>query len=106
MGRCVAARQSSRRALQGRLDVDQARSRLGEICRSVYNPGQLSRSPGMRSSIRLIAIEGEADPAAAPPPAPPTIESPLREIVTAELRQAILAGRYKPGQRLVEDRLA
>jgi DNA-binding GntR family transcriptional regulator len=34
------------------------------------------------------------------------LASPLRDVVTAELRQAILSGRYKPGQRLVEDRLA
>jgi len=32
--------------------------------------------------------------------------SPLREIVTEEIRRAILSGRYKPGQRLIEDRLA
>jgi DNA-binding GntR family transcriptional regulator len=32
--------------------------------------------------------------------------SPLRDIVTEEIRQAILSGRYKPGQRLIEDRLA
>src|SRR5258707_5290057 len=33
-------------------------------------------------------------------------DSPLRDIITEELRQAILSGRYKPGQRLIEDRLA
>ncbi|HJU17962.1 MAG TPA: GntR family transcriptional regulator [Stellaceae bacterium] len=31
---------------------------------------------------------------------------PLRDIVTEQIRDAILAGRYKPGARLVEDRLA
>ena len=31
---------------------------------------------------------------------------PLRDRVTEALRDAILAGRYKPGERLVEDRLA
>lgn len=31
---------------------------------------------------------------------------PLRDVVLAEIRRAILAGRYKPGERLVEDRLA
>ena len=57
----------------------------------------------MTSSIRLRVIAGD-DPASAA--ASPHAGSPLREIVTAELRQAILSGRYKPGQRLVEDRLA
>src|SRR5271156_1650769 len=32
--------------------------------------------------------------------------SPLRDQVVAELRQAILSGRLKPGERLVEGRLA
>jgi DNA-binding GntR family transcriptional regulator len=43
-----------------------------------------------------------------PPPAAAAISaaSPLRDIITDELRQAILSGRYKPGQRLIEDRLA
>ncbi|HEX9466094.1 MAG TPA: GntR family transcriptional regulator [Alphaproteobacteria bacterium] len=31
---------------------------------------------------------------------------PLHVVVANELRRAILAGRYKPGERLVEDRLA
>jgi DNA-binding GntR family transcriptional regulator len=59
----------------------------------------------MRSPIRLTAIDGGAGGSAEPARAP-AIDSPLREIVTSELRQAILAGRYKPGQRLIEDRLA
>ncbi len=53
----------------------------------------------MRSSTRLTAIDGGAGTAAA-------LASPRRDVVTAELRQAILSGRYKPGQRLIEDRLA
>ena len=32
--------------------------------------------------------------------------SPLRDQVVTELRQAILSGRLKPGERLVEGRLA
>jgi len=32
--------------------------------------------------------------------------APLRDQVAEEIRRAILAGRYKPGERLVEDRLA
>jgi len=32
--------------------------------------------------------------------------APLRDLVAQEIRRAILDGRYKPGQRLVEDRLA
>jgi DNA-binding GntR family transcriptional regulator len=31
---------------------------------------------------------------------------PLRDLVTEQIRNAILAGRYKPGERLVEERLA
>jgi DNA-binding GntR family transcriptional regulator len=31
---------------------------------------------------------------------------PLRDLVTERIRDAILAGRYRPGERLVEDRLA
>lgn len=31
---------------------------------------------------------------------------PLRDLVTEQIRDAILAGRYKPGERLVEERLA
>lgn len=31
---------------------------------------------------------------------------PLREVVLAELRTAIITGRFQPGERLVEDRLA
>jgi DNA-binding GntR family transcriptional regulator len=57
----------------------------------------------MNSSIRLRVIAGDRPASAA---TSPQADSPLREIVTAELRQAILSGRYKPGQRLVEDRLA
>jgi DNA-binding transcriptional regulator YhcF (GntR family) len=56
----------------------------------------------MASSTRLRVIAGDRPSSAAAPPA----ESPLRDVVTGELRQAILSGRYKPGQRLVEDRLA
>jgi DNA-binding GntR family transcriptional regulator len=59
----------------------------------------------MRSPIRLTAIEGGAGGSAEAARAA-AIDSPLREIVTSELRAAILAGRYKPGQRLIEDRLA
>lgn len=33
-------------------------------------------------------------------------DRPLHAVVTEELRNAILAGRYKPGARLIEDRLA
>ena len=32
--------------------------------------------------------------------------APLRDLVAQEIRRAILDGRYRPGQRLVEDRLA
>jgi DNA-binding GntR family transcriptional regulator len=32
--------------------------------------------------------------------------APLRDLVAQEIRRAILAGRFKPGERLVEDRLA
>ncbi len=32
--------------------------------------------------------------------------SPLRDVVANAIRQAILSGRYKPGERLVEERLA
>lgn len=32
--------------------------------------------------------------------------APLRDLVAQEIRRAILDGRYKPGERLVEDRLA
>src|ERR1051326_6945636 len=34
------------------------------------------------------------------------LHAPLRDLVTERIRNAILAGRYKPGERLVEDRLA
>lgn len=57
----------------------------------------------MNSPTRLRVIAGDPSP---PIGAAPPAESPLRDVVTAELRQAILSGRYKPGQRLVEDRLA
>ena len=65
----------------------------------------------MPSSTRLSAIAGGRQPAAAALPEMPAIPpaglaSPLRDVVTAEIRQAILAGRYRPGQRLIEDRLA
>src|SRR5438552_8152379 len=52
------------------------------------SPGRKPRNPGLRSAAAIAA------------------GSPLREIVTEEIRQAILSGRYKPGQRLIEDRLA
>jgi DNA-binding GntR family transcriptional regulator len=44
----------------------------------------------------------------APPAAIPLgeLHLPLRDVVTEQIRDAILAGRYKPGERLVEDRLA
>ena len=49
-----------------------------------------------------------ADPASAADQAqPPGVSHPsLRDVVTDAIRQAILSGRYLPGQRLVEDRLA
>ena len=50
------------------------------------SPGRKPRNPGLRSAAAIAA------------------GSPLREIVTEEIRQAILSGRYKPGQRLIEDR--
>lgn len=56
----------------------------------------------MDASTRYKAANREAQPGAATVSA----DSPLRDIVTEELRQAILSGRYKPGQRLIEDRLA
>ena len=34
------------------------------------------------------------------------VQAPLRDLVTDQVRSAILAGRYRPGERLVEDRLA
>lgn len=37
---------------------------------------------------------------------PGAIHPSLRDVVTDAIRQAILSGRYQPGQRLVEDRLA
>jgi DNA-binding GntR family transcriptional regulator len=46
----------------------------------------------------------EKEGAAAAPPE--SIRSPVRDVLTGALRQAILSGRYRPGQRLVEDRLA
>ena len=44
----------------------------------------------------------------APPwgPAIGELHLPLRDLVTERIRNAILAGRYKPGERLVEERLA
>jgi DNA-binding GntR family transcriptional regulator len=44
----------------------------------------------------------------APPSAPALgeLHLPLRDLVTERIRNAILAGRYKPGERLVEERLA
>ncbi|MCP1675668.1 DNA-binding GntR family transcriptional regulator [Natronocella acetinitrilica] len=36
----------------------------------------------------------------------PIRHTSLRETITNEIRKAILSGRYKPGERLVEDRLA
>jgi DNA-binding GntR family transcriptional regulator len=56
----------------------------------------------MDASTRYRAANREPQPGAAAVSA----DSPLRDIVTEELRQAILSGRYKPGQRLIEDRLA
>jgi DNA-binding GntR family transcriptional regulator len=54
-----------------------------------------------------------ADPPAVTRPAVPAprnrlgaLHSPLRDKVAGELRAAILAGRFKPGARLIEDRLA
>jgi DNA-binding GntR family transcriptional regulator len=49
-----------------------------------------------------MTVDDIARPAAAPAAASP----PLRDRVTDAIRDAILAGRYKPGERLVEDRLA
>ncbi len=62
----------------------------------------------MQIPTRLAAMMADRRPPSAPGPDPSAggVDSPLRDLVTAELRQAILAGRYKPGQRLVEDRLA
>jgi len=37
---------------------------------------------------------------------PRNLEAPLRDLVTDRMRNAILAGRYKPSERLIEDRLA
>lgn len=56
----------------------------------------------MKASTELRVIPGDRPPSVTTS-AP---DSPLRDVVTAELRHAILSGRYKPGQRLVEDRLA
>ena len=39
-------------------------------------------------------------------PALGELHLPLRDLVTERIRNAILAGRYKPGERLVEERLA
>jgi DNA-binding GntR family transcriptional regulator len=39
-------------------------------------------------------------------PAIGEFHAPLRDLVTDQIRQAILAGRYRPGERLIEDRLA
>ena len=39
-------------------------------------------------------------------PAIGELHLPLRDLVTERIRGAILAGRYRPGDRLVEDRLA
>ena len=69
-------------------------------------PSEFHRDPSMRSPIRLTAIDGGAGGPSERSRPKAEIDSPLREIVTSELRQAILAGRYKPGERLVEDRLA
>src|SRR5258708_10067628 len=62
----------------------------------------------MQTPSRLVAITTDQPPASDPQPVGfhGGLDTPLRDLVTAELRQAILAGRYKPGQRLVEDRLA
>jgi hypothetical protein len=41
------------------------------------------------------------------PAAPPgATHASLRDVTTDAIRQAILSGRYVPGERLVEDRLA
>ncbi|HLI11736.1 MAG TPA: GntR family transcriptional regulator [Alphaproteobacteria bacterium] len=34
------------------------------------------------------------------------LHSPLRDLVTEQIRDAILSGRYRPGARLIEERLA
>src|SRR5260370_41104902 len=68
---------------------------LGGGSESVYNLP-------MDASTRRKAANLEPKPAAAALSA----DSPLRDIITEEIRQAILSGRYKPGQRLIEDRLA
>src|SRR5260221_3666456 len=68
---------------------------LGGGDQSVYNRP-------MDALTRRNAANLEPQPGAAVISA----DSPLRDIITEELRQAILSGRYKPGQRLIEDRLA
>lgn len=49
---------------------------------------------------------GEEDSASPGAPSPGLRHSALGDLVAGEIRRAILAGRYKPGERLVEDRLA
>src|ERR1044071_4757527 len=38
-------------------------------------------------------------------PALGDLHAPLRDLVTDQIRTAILSGRFKPGERLIEDRL-
>ncbi len=66
--------------------------------------------PVTSKSARPTPIQGRTgNRTFAPPARSPLLgarHSPLSALVADELRNAILVGRYKPGERLVEDRLA
>jgi DNA-binding GntR family transcriptional regulator len=64
----------------------------------IYDPGQ----PPRREPFEAVSTTVEP-PAAARVGA---LHSPLRDKVADEIRNAILAGHFKPGERLIEDRLA
>jgi DNA-binding GntR family transcriptional regulator len=66
-------------------------------------------SSALRSTTRLARASVAGRPANLSGDAAPTLgasHSPLGSLVIDALRKAILAGRYQPGQRLVEERLA
>lgn len=61
-----------------------------------------------RARVEDLVVSASADPLAAPMAERRLglLHAPLRDKVAEEIRAAILSGHFKPGDRLVEDRLA